>query len=96
MTTFFCYIRSVLLFFNKNMDIKTNKEQKGKKKRYKGLIRTLTILSLLFAIICYWSTRAYCYGNHSHSFIVLYIITGFLSAICGIIFLCLLASNVRD
>lgn len=32
MTTFFCYIRSVLLFFNKNMDIKTNKEQKGKKK----------------------------------------------------------------
>lgn len=59
MTTFFCYIRSVLLFFNKNMDIKTNKEQKGKKKRYKGLIRTLAILSLLFAIICYWSTRAY-------------------------------------
>lgn len=53
MTTFFCYIRSVLLFFNKNMDIKTNKEQKGKKKRYKGLIRTLAILSLLFAIICY-------------------------------------------
>ena len=90
MTTFFCYIRSVLLFFNKNMDIKTNKEQKGKKKRYKGLIRTLAILSLLFAIICYWSTRAYCYGNHSHSFIALYIITGFLSAICGIIFLCLL------
>ena len=37
MTTFFCYIRSVLLFFNKNMDIKTNKEQKGKKKRYKGV-----------------------------------------------------------
>lgn len=35
MTTFFCYIRSVLLFFNKNMDIKTNKEQKGKKKRYR-------------------------------------------------------------
>lgn len=90
MTTFFCYIRSVLLFFNKNMDIKTNKEQKGKKKRYKGLIRTLAILSLLFAIICYWSTRAYCYGNHSHSFVALYIITGFLSAICGIIFLCLL------
>ena len=48
------------------------------------------MLSLLFAIICYWSTRAYCYGNHSHSFIALYIITGFLSAICGIIFLCLL------
>lgn len=96
MTTFFCYIRSVLLFFNKNMDIKTNKEQKGKKKRYKGLIRTLAILSLLFAIICYWSTRAYCHGNHSHSFIALYIITGVLSAICGIIFLCLLASKVRD
>lgn len=37
MTTFFCYIHSVLLFFNKNMDIKTNKEQKGKKKRYKGV-----------------------------------------------------------
>lgn len=96
MTTFFCYIRSVLLFFNKNMDIKTNKEQKGKKKRYKGLIRTLAILSLLFAIICYWSTRAYCHGNHSHGFIALYIITGFLSAICGIIFLCLLASKVRN
>ena len=78
MTTFFCYIRSVLLFFNKNMDIKTNKEQKGKKKRYKGLIRILAMLSLLFAIICYWSTRAYCYGNHSHSFIALYIITGCL------------------
>lgn len=78
------------------MDIKTNIELRGKKKRYKGLIRTLAILSLLFAIICYWSTRVYCNGNHSHSLIVLYIITGSLSAICGIIFLCLLASLVGD
>ncbi len=78
------------------MDIKINIELRGKKKRYKGLIRTLAILSLLFAIVCYWSTRAYCYGNHSHGIIVLYIITGSLSAICGIIFLCLLVSKVGD
>ena len=78
------------------MDIKINIEQRGRKKRYKGLIRTLAILFLLFAIICYWSTRAYCNGNHSYGIIVLYIITGSLSAVCGIIFLCLLASKVGD
>ncbi len=33
MTTFFCYIRSVLLFFNKNMDIKAE----GQKETLQGV-----------------------------------------------------------
>lgn len=37
MTTFFLLYSQRFTIFNKNMDIKTNKEQKGKKKRYKGV-----------------------------------------------------------